>query len=1101
MLKRASRLSKKYWHGRYFVFNADNTLHYYKHAPPSSSSSSSQQRSNNREGGGDNAANTNSNKCRGSFLISDETGTEVSDLFVQKHQKKLIYCLRVKFSNLRPLDDDDDDRGGGMSDDDDDDDDHSLSSFDYSLGDSRGGGGPTTNPNNNHTAAPPSPTVAATDDNLSAPLSPSPIPKPSKQFLHRAKSTDSHLRFSPARRSSKNSNKQPSVAAGGGGGGRSVDNESLTLGSRWRARWGGSGGGGGGSSQHHHHARSLSNIVLPSDAMDRQNEEDDDDDQPVPESIQVTQSRHTRASTAGDVTASASTVPAGSIHRRTNSTATATATASKMATRRHYYSDPEREEQDYLRTQYLTEQKRNQRKFKQKVTQGTQLAAAGAATVGVAFFTAGVGLVAGLVALGLAGSAVGGGAAVTTQWGRRGRRRQREAVLEMASEDYETAKLWKSILDAALESDTLQNSTWGQLFAADGRHARSALLPNRSLKRVLSHGNLGTLGGGMGNTGKSGSSSSPKNGLMFANNARWTAVEGGILALIGSGYQGLRIFREEFYEAVVSCADARSNSSAAETGSRVVNQISVDGKPCPPMKAHTVISASPLDAFLCLMSHGRVLTSDLKYCAAPNVEHRASFEVVESIDEHADIIHMVFRPLFLFPAWTKSRDFVLYRYWRLEPDGSYVVCFESVEHRKCLPLNDHVRGEMHAVFNICPLKKSLRRKALKQNLPSECLMTATVQVDPRGWVPTTKWSLLSNQAYGDAFAVAALLQLVDIRDAIDQDRFIPVPMDDADVQSQTYESMDEMQELRNMAGSSQMGGIPHAFSTDTADETLHEDQVNYDFSYACNESVRQLPETATGITSTPPSLTIEKWAEPDANSFRVRGPAYLTDKKKYNAGDSIGRLIAVDVVSVDKPIYSGFSVHPTERIQLALKKERELKAKGQKSDMPPFIFVVNIALPGPPFFHGVYYYAIDDMSTINGSNGTPSSKLCNKFFFGDSDDFRDRTFKLIPQIVQGNFIVRKAVGSTPAIMGKKLRQEYVRSDRFCEVVLDCGSSPVATGVIRLSLGYAKTLVVDMGFLFEGDHDEYLPERIFGCVRMKHPDFGPSLRHVTAPPQE
>ena len=139
------------------------------------------------------------------------------------------------------------------------------------------------------------------------------------------------------------------------------------------------------------------------------------------------------------------------------------------------------------------------------------------------------------------------------------------------------------------------------------------------------------------------------------------------------------------------------------------------------------------------------------------------------------------------------------------------------------------------------------------------------------------------------------------------------------------------------------------------------------------------------------------------------------------------------------------------------------------------------------------------MSTIDGSDGTPSSILCNKFFFGDSDDFRDKTFKLIPSIVEGNFLVRKAVGSTPAIMGTKLRQMYVRNERFCEVILDCGSSQVATGVIRLSLGYAKTLVVDMGFLFEGASEEVLPERIFGCVRMKRPSFGSHLRKVSKPP--
>jgi hypothetical protein len=166
--------------------------------------------------------------------------------------------------------------------------------------------------------------------------------------------------------------------------------------------------------------------------------------------------------------------------------------------------------------------------------------------------------------------------------------------------------------------------------------------------------------------------------------------------------------------------------------------------------------------------------------------------------------------------------------------------------------------------------------------------------------------------------------------------------------------------------------------------------------------------------------------------------------------------------------------------------------------MSPFIFVVNIMLPGPPFYHGVFYYAVDDMSSIDGSDGTGSSRLANQFLFGDSDEFRDRTFKLIPQIVAGNFMVRKAVGSTPAIMGTKLKQKYVRNKRFLEVLLDCGSSSVATGVIRLTLGYAKTLAVDMGFLLEGDDEEHLPEKIFGCVRMKFPEFGPHLRKVEPP---
>ena len=69
-------------------------------------------------------------------------------------------------------------------------------------------------------------------------------------------------------------------------------------------------------------------------------------------------------------------------------------------------------------------------------------------------------------------------------------------------------------------------------------------------------------------------------------------------------------------------------------------------------------------------------------------------------------------------------------------------------------------------------------------------------------------------------------------------------------------------------------------------------------------------------------------------------------------------------------------------------------------------------------------------------------------------------------------------------MGTSLKQHYVRSERFMEIVLDCGSSQVTEGVLKLSLGYAKALVVDMGFFLEAREAEHLPERIMGCVRVK-----------------
>lgn len=61
------------------------------------------------------------------------------------------------------------------------------------------------------------------------------------------------------------------------------------------------------------------------------------------------------------------------------------------------------------------------------------------------------------------------------------------------------------------------------------------------------------------------------------------------------------------------------------------------------------------------------------------------------------------------------------------------------------------------------------------------------------------------------------------------------------------------------------------------------------------------------------------------------------------------------------------------------------------------------------------------------------------------------------------------------------------------------ASAGAAGVIRLSLGFAKTLLIDMVFLLEVDEEDYLPERIFGCAGMKHVEFGPGvLRKVKDP---
>ena len=259
------------------------------------------------------------------------------------------------------------------------------------------------------------------------------------------------------------------------------------------------------------------------------------------------------------------------------------------------------------------------------------------------------------------------------------------------------------------------------------------------------------------------------------------------------------------------------------------------------------------------------------------------------------------------------------------------------------------------------------------------------------------------------------------------------------------------------------------------------------------------------MTNHPPSLRLDAWSEIFAHNFMVRGMNYLNDNKKVCSESSLFQLLTVDLACSNAPNFHGLCSHPNERIQQALQKE---KVTGVKQ-LPSFVFAVNLCVPAAASttptgttpvrspnktkstncYHLVVYFGIEDLSIITTNHqSTAIGRLCHQFFFGDCDKFRDATFKLIPRITEGNFVVRKAVGSKPSILGKKLRQYYIRTDRFMELIVDIGSDSVATRIVKLALGYAKSLTVDMMFVLEGATDDTLPERILGGVRVKEIDF-------------
>lgn len=106
--------------------------------------------------------------------------------------------------------------------------------------------------------------------------------------------------------------------------------------------------------------------------------------------------------------------------------------------------------------------------------------------------------------------------------------------------------------------------------------------------------------------------------------------------------------------------------------------------------------------------------------------------------------------------------------------------------------------------------------------------------------------------------------------------------------------------------------------------------------------------------------------------------------------------------------------------------------------------------------------------------------------------WRSKRIKLIPRVVEGAWMVKRAVGTKPAIIGTKLKHRYFDGDGYSEVDVDVGSSAMAVGVLKVVKGYAKMLVLDMAFVLQGDEEDELPERIFGAVRVHRVDLTKGL---------
>ncbi|KAH7282373.1 hypothetical protein KP509_35G027500 [Ceratopteris richardii] len=218
------------------------------------------------------------------------------------------------------------------------------------------------------------------------------------------------------------------------------------------------------------------------------------------------------------------------------------------------------------------------------------------------------------------------------------------------------------------------------------------------------------------------------------------------------------------------------------------------------------------------------------------------------------------------------------------------------------------------------------------------------------------------------------------------------------------------------------------------------------------------------------------WASPSGDIFQVRGPDYIQSKTKIKGGDCLLRPIAFDWIKCSTKIFNVMQ-HPHGRVSAAL--GEALKIAQTKKERQPFVWAINLQVPSKENHSLIFYYVSFEQPV--------KDSLMQRFLDGD-DTFRNGRFKLLANVIQGPWIVKKAVGDRAVcLLGKAVTCTYTRSDHFMEIDVDIGASIMANAIVHLAFGCVTSLTVDLAFVIEGQEQSELPERILGTIRFANLD--------------
>ncbi|WCJ41008.1 hypothetical protein M5689_021900 [Euphorbia peplus] len=436
--------------------------------------------------------------------------------------------------------------------------------------------------------------------------------------------------------------------------------------------------------------------------------------------------------------------------------------------------------------------------------------------------------------------------------------------------------------------------------------------------------------------------------------------------------------------------------------------------------------------------------------------------VVEHLDGHTDIVHKMLYNDWL-PWGMKRRDFLLRRYWRREDDGTYVILYHSVFHKKCPSQSGYVRACLKSGgYVISPVNQGKRSvvkhmlaidwKFWKSYLRASSARSITIQMLGRVAALRELFRAKLGKCPSSDFSSGELASVMVRQSDGDNE-----PSENGwgfDFGSEMYS-----QDIRQPKLSTAAGFV----------KKLHDLAVQKRGYVDLQEMPKEDGMSCCYGTTLPKDLSCtmpSSWTTAEPSSFLIRGESYLEDQNKFKAKGTLMQMVGADWLRSDK--------REDDLAGRAGSIVQKYAAKGG----PEFFFIINIQVPGSTTYSLALYYMMNTR--------LEDAPLLENFVKGD-DTFRNSRFKLIPYISKGSWIVKQSVGKKACLIGQALEINYFRGENYLELGVDIGSSTVARGVVSLVLGYLSNLVIEMAFLIQANTEEELPEYLLGTCRLNHLD--------------